>query len=104
MIIVVSHAWTKDAGASASAYIEQSRVFLSFMQQHRGFHQRKLIQGVDDPTHFTNLRWFDDVAAYEAMTQHPDYQRQIEALTQHIDVAQYNGRPGREFMQIVLDD
>jgi len=104
MIIVVSQAWTKDSGASADAYIEQSRVFLDFMQKHAGFKQRKLIRGIEDPTHFTNLRWFDDVAAYEAMTQHPDYQKQIEALTLHIDLSKYKDRPGREFMQIVLDD
>jgi hypothetical protein len=104
MIIVVSQAWTKDAGPSAAAYIEQSRMFLSFMQTHAGFQQRKLIQGIEDPTHFTNLRWFDSVAAYEAMTQHPDYQQQIAALTRHIDISKYQDRPGREFMQIVLDD
>ncbi len=104
MIIVVSQAWTKDAAESAAAYIEQSRIFLAFMRQHAGFHQRKLIQGVEDPTHFTNLRWFDDVAAYESMTQHPDYQRQVEALTKHIDISKYKDRPGREFMQVVLDD
>ena len=40
MIIVVSQAWTKDAGPSAAAYIEQSRTFLAFMQQHAGFRQR----------------------------------------------------------------
>ena len=104
MIIVVSQAWTKDAGASADAYVEQSRVFLDFMKACPGFRARKLIRGVDDPTHFTNLRWFDDVAAYTAMTQHPDYQKQIAALTEHIDVSKYEGRPAREFMQIVLDD
>ena len=104
MIIVVSQAWTKDADAAATGYIEQSRVFLSFMQQHAGFHQRKLIRGIEDPTHFTNLRWFDDVAAYENMTRHPDYQKQIETLTHFVDISKYKDRPGREFMQIVLDD
>jgi len=104
MIIVVSQAWTKDAGASADAYIEQSRIFLAFMQLHPGFHQRTLIRGVEDPTHFTNLRWFDDIAAYEAMTSHPDYQKQITALTQYVDISKYKDRVGREYMQIVLDD
>lgn len=104
MIIVVSQAWTKDEHTSADAYVEQSRIFLEFMNAARGFRGRKLIRGIEDKTHFTNLRWFDDVAAYEAMTQHPDYQKQISALSQHLDLAKYEGRPGREFMQIVLDD
>jgi hypothetical protein len=104
MIIVVSQAWTKDEHASANAYLEQSRGFLEFMKAIPGFRGRKLIRGLEDKTHFTNLRWFDDVAAYEAMTQHPDYQKQISALSVHLDLSKYAERPGREFMEIVLDD
>ncbi len=104
MIIVVSQAWTKDADAHADAYIEQSRTFLAFMRRHTGFRQRKLIRGIEDPTHFTNMRWFDDIEAYESMTRHPDYQKQIEALTHYIDLSKYRDRSGREFMQIVLED
>ena len=62
------------------------------------------MRGLDDPTHFTNLRWFDSVDAYHAMTRHPDYAKQIEALSQHLDLAKYEGQVSREFMQIVLDD
>jgi hypothetical protein len=104
MIIVVSQAWTKDEHASADAYVEQSRIFLDFMKAARGFRGRKLIRSIEDKTHFTNLRWFDDVDAYQAMTQHPDYQKQISALSVHLDLAKYADRPGREFMQVVLDD
>jgi hypothetical protein len=104
MIVVVSQAWTKDPEASARGYIEQSRAFLDFMRKHAGFHARKLIRGLDDPTHFTNLRWFDSVDAYQAMTEHADYQAQIRALSQHLDLSKYEGRSAREFMHVVLDD
>ncbi|MGC4070124.1 MAG: antibiotic biosynthesis monooxygenase [Polyangiaceae bacterium] len=104
MIIVVSQAWTKDEHESADAYVEQSRIFLDFMKAAPGFRGRKLVRSLEDKTHFTNLRWFDDVAAYESMTQHPDYQKQISALSEHLDLTKYAGRAGREYMQIVLDD
>ena len=104
MILVVSQAWAKDAGASADAYVEQSRAFLEFMKAHPGFRARKLVRSLDDPTHFTNLRWFDSVDAYHAMTRHSDYAQQIAALSQHLDLAKYEGQVSREFMQIVLDD
>jgi hypothetical protein len=38
------------------------------------------------------------------MTRHADYARQIEALSTHLDLAKYDGKNAREFMQIVLDD
>ena len=104
MIIVVSQAWAKDAAASADAYIEQSRVFLDFMKRQPGFRSRKLVRSLDDATHFTNLRWFDSVDAYHAMTRHPDYARQIDALSTYLDRSKYDGKNTREFMQIVLDD
>jgi quinol monooxygenase YgiN len=104
MIIVVSQAWAKDAAASADAYIEQSRVFSEFMKQHPGFRARTLVRSLDDPTHFTNLRWFDSVDAYDAMTRHPDYARQVDALSRYLDLSKYDGQNTREFMQIVLDD
>ena len=74
------------------------------MRQHPGFRMRKLIRSLEDPKHFTNLRWFDSVDAYHTMTQHPDYQTQIARLSEYVDLAQYQGRPSREFMHIVLDD
>ena len=104
MIIVVSQAWAKDAAASADAYIEQSRVFLDFMKRQAGFRSRKLVRSLDDATHFTNLRWFDSVDAYHAMTRHPDYACQIDALSKYLDLSKYDGKNTREFMQIVLDD
>lgn len=104
MIVVVSQAWTKDQRESAAAYIEQSRIFLDFMKRHAGFRGRKLVQSIEDPTHFTNLRWFDSVAAYETMTRHPEYEKQITALSQHLDLSKYAGKSAREFMQVVLDD
>ncbi len=104
MIIVVSQAFTKDAGASADAYIEQSRAFLELMKAAPGFRGRKLVRSVDDPTHFTHLRFFESVDAYTALTQHPDYQAQIQKLTEHIDVSKYQGKSPRELMHVILDD
>src|SRR5690242_1611423 len=104
MILVVSQAWAKDADASADAYVEQSRTFLEFMKSHPGFRSRKLVRSLDDPTHFTNLRYFDSVDAYQAMTRHPDYAKYIAALSEHLDLAKYEGQVPREFMQVVLDD
>ena len=104
MIIVVSQAWTKDAAASADAYIAESRAFSDFMQKQPGFRGRKLVRSLEEPTHFTNLRWFDSVDAYQAMTKHADYSQQIDALSRHLDLSKYDGKNTREFMQIVLDD
>jgi heme-degrading monooxygenase HmoA len=74
------------------------------MKQQPGFRSRKLVRSLDDATHFTNLRWFDSVDAYHVMTRHPDYARQIDALSKYLDLSKYDGKNAREFMQIVLDD
>lgn len=101
MIVVVSQAWTLDAREHAEAYIELSRQFLGFMQQHTGFKARKLIRGVEDPTHFTNLRFFDSIESYEELTKMPGYMDHILKMGEHLKP--YNTSP-REFMQIVLED
>jgi heme-degrading monooxygenase HmoA len=103
MIIVVSQAWTKDTEASAEGYVQASADFLSFMERHQGFRGRKLIRSLEDATHFTNLRWFDSVDDYTAMTEHPDYATQIAKLAEFLNLDRYTDSP-REFMEVVLDD
>ena len=59
MYVVVSHAWTKDDGEHADAYVALSEEFARFFADHPGFRGRQLLRGVEDRTHFTNVRWFD---------------------------------------------
>ncbi len=104
MQIVVSQAWTIDAGAHADAYIAKSADMEAFLRAQPGFVSRSLIRGIDDPTHFTNLRVFATIADYEAMVQIPVYADLIGGLTEHVDMARYEGTYAREFMDVVLDD
>jgi hypothetical protein len=101
MIVVVSQAWTLDEGENAEAYMELSRQFLDFMKQHSGFKGRKLIRGVEDRTHFTNLRFFDSVASYEELIKFDGYGEHIMKMGAHLKP--YDIYP-REYMEIVIDD
>ena len=101
MTVVVSQAWTLDEHEHANAYVELARQFLAFMRQHPGFKGRKLIRGVEDRTHFTNLRFFDSVAAYEELIKFPGYGDHIMAMGAHLKP--YEIYP-REYMEIVLND
>ena len=101
MIVVVSQAWTLDANEHADAYIALSSEFLAFMRQHAGFISRRLIRGVEDRTHFTNLRTFASLQAYEELTQMPGYAEHIMKMGAHLKP--YSTYP-REFMEIVLED
>jgi heme-degrading monooxygenase HmoA len=100
-VVVVSQAWTLDEGAHADAYIQLAREFLSFMRQHPGFLGRKLTRGVEDRTHFTNLRFFDSVQSYEELIKFPGYGDHIMAMGAHLKP--YDTYP-REYMELVLDD
>jgi heme-degrading monooxygenase HmoA len=101
MIVVVSQAWTLDAEGHADEYIRLSAEFLAFMRQHPGFKSRRLIRGVEDRTHFTNLRSFDSLQSYEELTQMPGYGDHIMRMGAHLKP--YDSYP-REFMEVVLDD
>lgn len=102
MQMVVSQAWTKDAGAHADAYIAKSRDMDTFLAAQPGFIGRTLVRGVEDPTHFTNLRVWRSIADYEAMVQIPVYADLIAGLTEHIDMDRYDGTYPREFMDVVI--
>jgi heme-degrading monooxygenase HmoA len=103
MIVVVSQAWTKDADASAEAYVAGSRDLARMMEGHPGFRGRKLLRSQEDPTHFTHLRWFDAPSDYESLTKHPNYGAHIARLSQHLDLSKYE-KSAREIMEVVLDE
>lgn len=101
MIVVVSQAWTKDEGEHADGYITLSAAFLDFHRQEPGFRGRRLVRGVEDRTHFTNLRFFDSVESYTRMTEREGYQEHLAAMYEHLKP--YDSYP-REFMEVVLSD
>jgi hypothetical protein len=101
MVVVVSQAWTLDENEHANAYVELSRLFLEFMRQHPGFKGRKLIRGVEDRTHFTNMRFFDSIQSYEELIKFDGYGDHIMKMGAHLKP--YDTYP-REYMEIVLED
>lgn len=101
MYVVVSQAWSKDEAASADGYIAAYQDFLAFHEQQPGFLGRRLIRGVEDRTHFTNLRFFASLDDYEAMTQREGYQDHLMAMYEFLKP--YETYP-REFMEVVVSD
>ena len=101
MIVVVSQAWSKDEHERADGYIAASRAFLDFHLATPGFLGRRLIRGVEDRTHFTNLRFFDSVESYERMTEREGYMDHIHAMFEFLKP--YDTYP-REFMEVVIAD
>ena len=101
MIVVVSQAWTLDETEHADAYIQRSAEFLGLLQQQPGFRERRLLRGVEDRTHFTNLRVFDSLAAYEELIKRPGYAEHIMEMGAHLKP--YDTYP-REFMEVILHD
>jgi heme-degrading monooxygenase HmoA len=100
MYVVVSQAWSKD-DAAAAGYVAAYEDFLAFHEQSPGFLGRRLIRGVEDRTHFTNLRFFERLEDYEAMTQREGYQDHLMAMYEHLKP--YESYP-REFMEVVVAD
>jgi len=100
MIIVISHAWTKDDAENADAYIKFSEGFGQFFEDHPGFVRRLLVRGQEDRTHFMNLRFFDRVESYLECTKREGYVAYTEAMYAHMKP--YDSYP-REFVDVVLD-
>lgn len=90
-----------DENEHADEYIRLSAGFLEFMKQHEGFKGRKLIRGVEDRTHFTNLRFFDSIQSYEELIKFDGYGDYIMKMGEHLKP--YDTYP-REYMEIVLDE
>lgn len=101
MIVVVSQAWTLDEDENADSYVELSRQFLPFLKQHPGFKGRKLIRGVEDRTHFTNLRFFDSIQSYEELIKFEGYGDHIMKMGAHLKPYTINPK---EYMEVVFED
>ncbi|MBM9459169.1 antibiotic biosynthesis monooxygenase [Nocardioides sp. zg-536] len=101
MIVVVSQAWTKPSEEHAAAYVALSEEFGRFFRTQPGFRGRRLLRGVENPWHFTHLRWFDSVEAYEACTTAEGYVAHTEAMYEHLQP--YESYP-REYLEVVLDE
>jgi hypothetical protein len=101
MIVVVSQAWTLDEDFHADEYIRLYTGFLNFHLQHKGFRGRKLIRGIEDRTHFTNLRFFDSVKDYEELIKFEGYGDHIMKIGEHLKP--YTTNP-KEYMEVILED
>ena len=101
MIVVVSQAWTLNEHEHADEYIRIYTDFLEFHKQHNGFKGRKLIRGIEDRTHFTNLRFFDAVQDYEELIKFEGYGDHIMKLGEHLKPYTINPK---EYMEVVLKD
>jgi heme-degrading monooxygenase HmoA len=101
MITVVSQAWTLDENEHADEYVRLYNEFLDFHKQHKGFKGRKLLRGIEDRTHFTNLRFFDSVESYEELIKFEGYGERIMQLGAHLKP--YTTNP-KEYMEVVLNE
>lgn len=101
MIAVVSQAWTKNDRAALDGYLADYERFLALHQTVPGFRSRQLLVGIDDPTHVTNIRCFDELADYEAMIQLDDYAAHIDALSAHLDLTR---TPVKEYVRVAVAD
>jgi hypothetical protein len=100
-VVVVSQAWSREGEEHAQAYIELSGEFGRFFRDHPGYRGRQLVRGVEDPTHFTHLRFFDSVDSYEECTRREGYQDHLVAMYEHL--RPYDSYP-REYLEVVLDE
>ena len=102
MIVVVSQAWTKPGEEHAQGYIALNREFGRFFGDHPGFRGRRLVRGVEDPTHFTHLRYFDSVESYEECTRRGRATSSTRcAMYEHL--RPYDSYP-REYLEVVIDE
>lgn len=103
MQLVMSQAWTRDDAEAAQGYIAASAEMNAWLAQQDGFLRRELVRGIEDPTHFINLRWFVSIDHYLAITKLPEYPGLLESLAVHLDLEKYEqtGYP-REFLDVVL--
>lgn len=101
MIVVVSQAWTLDENGHADGYVSVYKEFLDFHRQHKGFRGRKLLRSMEDPTHFTNLRFFDSVACYEELIKFEGYGDFIMRMGEHLKP--YTTNP-KEYMEVIHED
>ena len=101
MIAVVSQAWTLDDSGHADAYLAEYHHFLTLHREQVGFRGRRLLRGVEDRCHFTNVRYFDRVLDYERLVDRPGYATHIEAMGRHLDLSRL---PPKEYVELVVSD
>jgi len=101
MIAVISHAWTADVEGAAEGYRAGVEDFLDFHLGQAGFRGRLLVRSQTDPCHFTNIRFFDAVADYEAMVHRDGYAERINALAAHL--RPHEGAPGKDYADVVAE-
>ena len=101
MIVVVSQVWSLNAEEHADAYIAGCRELESFVGLHPGYVGRRLLRSMADPTHFTNMRFFRELADYHDLIGLDDYRERIMALGDHLRPAETYPR---EYMEVVLGD
>jgi hypothetical protein len=102
MIAVVSQAFTADSGAAARGYLSGLEAFGEFHEAQPGFRGRLVIRSLTDDTHFTNIRFFDEVSDYEAMIRREGYAEHINGLAQHL--RPHEDAPGKDYAEVVLED
>ncbi len=100
MIAIHSQCWTLDSGAHADQYVALYESFEALHLTQPGYRGRRLLRGLEDPTHFTNVRFFDAEADYHALVHHPDYAPHIEAMGRHLDLSR---PPVKEVVEVVVD-
>ncbi|MFN8532966.1 MAG: antibiotic biosynthesis monooxygenase [Dehalococcoidia bacterium] len=100
-VVVVSQAWALDDGLHANEYLRLQGEFLAFMRQHPGFQGRRIMRSLEDRTHFTHLRTFESIAAYQELTNYPGYGERIAEMSAHLKP--YESYP-REYFEIAIDD
>lgn len=97
MIAVVSHAWLHPGDRHAEEYERLSDDFVAFHRQHAGYRGRRLLFGLDDPTHVINIRFFDTVADYEELITFDGYGDRIGELSEHLDLSH---PPQKEYVEL----
>lgn len=102
MIAVVSQAWTADPDEAADGYLSGIEEFGAFHHDQPGFRGRILMRSQTDDTHFTNIRFFERVADYEAMIHRAGYADHINALAGHLRA--HEGAPGKDYVDVVVQD
>lgn len=100
MIAIVSQAWTRDADAT-EAYVEGWERFADFQRRHPGWRGRRLLVGVEDPTHITNIRFFESLADYEDLITWEGYAEGVNALGELLDLDRV---PVKEVVRVAGSD
>ena len=101
VIVVMSQAWTLDAGPHLDGYVAAYEAFLELHREQPGFRGRQLLHSTDEPCHLVNLRFFDRAADYDALIARPGYAEHIAALGEHLDLER---TPIKEMLDVVIDD